>query len=61
MAKWARPDGPARQPDWKSMGRATNFSPPAHDSLARQARWPVEPARGPKRASPRAVRQKQAE
>jgi len=43
------------------MGRATNFSPSAHDSPARQARWPVGPARGPKRASPRAVRQKQAE
>jgi len=61
MAKWARPDGPARQPGWKGMGQATNFSPSAHVSPARQARWPVGPARGPKRASPRPVRQKQVD
>ena len=48
MAKWARPDGPAHQPDWKSKGQAKNFSPPAHNSPARQAQWP-------KRVSPRPV------
>jgi len=37
------------------MGQAKNFSPPAHDSPARQARWPVRPACGPKQASPRPV------
>ena len=38
MAKWVRPDGPARQPVSKYMGRVQKFSPPTRDSL---------PARGP--------------
>jgi len=55
MAKWAGPDGSARQPDKKNMGRVKKFNPPTPYSPARQARWPVGPTRGPKRASPRPV------
>jgi len=37
------------------MGRVQKFSPSTRDSPTRQARWPVGPTRGPKRAGPRAV------
>jgi len=55
VSKWAGPDGPARQPDKKNMGRVKKFNSPTLYSPARQARWPDGPTRGPKRASPRPV------
>jgi len=55
MTKWVGPDGPTRQPDRKNMGRVKKFSPPTRDSPARQARWPVGPTRGSKRARSRII------
>jgi len=54
MSKWAGPDGPARQPDQKSMGRVKKFSrqpetarPVKPDNPSGQPAGQNGPARGP--------------
>jgi len=52
-ARWAGPSAHK-----KDTGRVKKFNPPTPYSPVRQARWPVEPTRGLKRASPRPVQLK---
>jgi len=52
VAKWAGPNGPARQPVLKGTGRVEDFNPSAHFGPSRPAHQLDGPKYGPARPGP---------